>query len=117
MKSVAFSHLFSPGLFADNHTYDEAGQEVEQFPITLGMNEKGSMTKDELDNFFMDCFGKLWPDKADIPGKRVGCLIDGGSGRTNEDGEGSDDDPPLSHGVKQVNIAAASNRFLGRIWL
>ena len=79
MKSVAFSHLFSPDFFADNQSFEEA----QQFPITFGMNEKASMTKEELDNCFMNYFGKLWPDKADVPGLRVGCLIDGGPGRTN----------------------------------
>jgi hypothetical protein len=49
------------------------------------MNEKGSMNKEELDNYFMNNFVKLWPDKADTPGKRVCALIDGGPGRTNEE--------------------------------
>jgi hypothetical protein len=29
------------------------------------MNKKGSMNKEELDNYFMNNFVKLWPDKAD----------------------------------------------------
>jgi hypothetical protein len=47
------------------------------------MNEKGSMTKEELENYFMNHFAKLFPDKADLPGYRVAVLIDGGPGRTN----------------------------------
>jgi hypothetical protein len=31
----------------------------------------------------MNNFVKLWPDKANIPGKHVCALIDGGPGRTN----------------------------------
>jgi hypothetical protein len=53
--------------------------------VTYGMNKKGSMNCEELDNYFMNNYAKLWSDKADVPGKRICCLIDGGPGRTNED--------------------------------
>jgi hypothetical protein len=44
------------------------------------------MNCEELDNYFMKNYAKLWSDnKADIPGKHICCLIDGGPGRTNED--------------------------------
>jgi hypothetical protein len=83
MKSVAFSHFVSPDFFTDLDSDFMAEQEMDFFPITFGMNEKASMAKEELDNYFMNAFGKLWPGKADVPGKRVAVLIDGGPGQTN----------------------------------
>jgi hypothetical protein len=47
------------------------------------MNKKGFMNKEEPDNYYMNNFIKLWPDKADVPGKCVCALIDGGPGCTN----------------------------------
>ena len=76
MKRVAFDILFRPDFLSPDGR-------VTFFPATIGMNEKGSMNKEELDNYFMNNFIKLWPDKADVPGKRVCGLIDGGPGRTN----------------------------------
>jgi hypothetical protein len=76
MKRIAFDMLFRPDFLSPE-------ERVTFFPATIGMNEKGSMNKEELDNYFMNNFIKLWPDKADAPGKRVCALIDGGPGRTN----------------------------------
>ena len=78
MKSV----YFDP---SDKKMEEMSEEEINKkyFSCTYGMNEKGSMTKEELENYFMNNFSILWPDKADLPGKRICCLIDGGPGRTN----------------------------------
>jgi hypothetical protein len=74
MKAVFFDQRFAPGAYDDNA--------LSHLP-SWGMNEKGSMNKEELENFFMNHFAKLFPSKANLPGKRIAVLIDGGPGRTN----------------------------------
>jgi hypothetical protein len=74
MKSVLFDSRFEAGVWDEN-----AKKNVPSW----GMNEKGSMTKEELENHFMNHFARLFPDKADLPGYCVAVLIDGGPGCTN----------------------------------
>jgi hypothetical protein len=51
------------------------------------MNEKGSTTKEGLENYFMNHFARLFPDKADLPGYSVAVLIDGGLARSHKFGD------------------------------
>jgi hypothetical protein len=74
VKAVFFDQKFAPGAY---------NNDALSYPPSWGMNEKGSMNKEELENFFMNHFAKLFPSKADLPEKRVAVLINGGPGRTN----------------------------------
>jgi hypothetical protein len=57
--------------------------ELKEFPCTYGMNTKGGMNGKEFANYMLNCYLTLYPDAADLPGKRVCVLVDGGPGRTN----------------------------------
>jgi hypothetical protein len=56
-------------------------KEVKDHPPTFGMNEKGGMNSQELWNYFVQNVFPLFPDAADVAGKRVLIKIDGGPGR------------------------------------
>jgi hypothetical protein len=49
------------------------------------MNDKGGMTKDEFEEYLKNSIITLYPDAADVPGKRVILKADSGPGRTNTD--------------------------------
>jgi hypothetical protein len=51
---------------------------------TFACNKKGGMNEDELKKYLTQAIMPLYPDAADIPGKRVIIKIDSGPGRTNE---------------------------------
>ena len=56
------------------------------FSSTYGVNEKGGMNKDDFGEYIMKNFVPLViNDCADVDGKRVVLLVDGGPGRTNEE--------------------------------
>jgi hypothetical protein len=58
------------------------GFENEQvFPCTYGLNEKGGMDAKEFEEYYMTNIVRLYPDAADVPGKRVMTKIDSGPGR------------------------------------
>jgi hypothetical protein len=55
------------------------------FSPTYGVNTKGGMNNDDFGQYILKNFVPLVAnDAADIPGKRVILLVDGGPGRTNE---------------------------------
>jgi hypothetical protein len=54
-------------------------------PCTFGMNERGGMNKDEFEEYVKNSIVTLYPDAADIPGKRVLLKADSGPGRKNTD--------------------------------
>jgi len=49
-------------------------------PTTFGMNEKGGMNAVELDKIIKKAILPLYPDVADVPGKRVLLKLDSGPG-------------------------------------
>ena len=62
------------------------GLETErELPTTFGMNEKGGMNAIELDKYIKKAILPLFPDLADVPGKRVLLKLDSGPGRMNLD--------------------------------
>ena len=81
-KRIAFDLRVAPD---DYGTANEevALDECNTYGISMCMNKKGSMTKEELQKYFLHSFAKLYPDCRDFPGHRVAVLIDGGPGRTN----------------------------------
>jgi hypothetical protein len=61
-------------------------EDFRPFSNTYGVNEKGGMNKEEFGKWASTNFIKLVAgDVADLPGKRVLLLVDGGPGRTNEE--------------------------------
>jgi len=60
------------------------GHEQEKYhPCTYGMNEKGGMNKWEFEEYVKNSLVTLYPDAADMPGKRVLLKADSGPGRKN----------------------------------
>ena len=53
------------------------------FPVTIGMNEKGGMDEEEFGKYLIELIDMIFPDAADVDGKRVIVKIDSGPGRTN----------------------------------
>jgi len=53
------------------------------FDNSIGLNEKGGMDDDEFSQYIINLMMRLYPDAADIPGKRVIVKIDSGPGRCN----------------------------------
>eukprot|EP00985_Skeletonema_marinoi_P026211 scaffold20141_cov66-Skeletonema_marinoi.AAC.1 len=51
------------------------------FLPTIGMNEKGGMNDPEFEKYFLENIVRLYPDAADVPGKRVMLKVDSGPGR------------------------------------
>jgi hypothetical protein len=74
---------------ADMHdtTFEQfpGSNQVDRYPNTYGINEKGGMNKEEFRNYMLNSLRRCFPDSADTAGKRVCVLVDGGPGRTNED--------------------------------
>jgi len=60
-------------------------ESVRELPITFGMNEQGGMNSVELDKYIEKAILPLFPDVADVPGKRVLLKLDSGQGRMNID--------------------------------
>jgi len=60
-------------------------EEVRESPITYGMNERGGMNLVELDKYIKKGILPLYPDVADVPGKRALLKLDSGPGRMNLD--------------------------------
>jgi len=54
-------------------------------PCTFGMNERGGMNKEEFEQYVKNSLVTLYPDAADVPGKRVLLKADSGPGRKNID--------------------------------
>jgi hypothetical protein len=52
-------------------------------PCTFGMNEKAGMNTIELEKYIFGSILPLFPDVADVPGKRVILKVDSGPGRNN----------------------------------
>jgi hypothetical protein len=52
-------------------------------PCTFGMNESAGMNAVELDKYMKNAIPPLYPDIADVPGKRVWLKVDRGPGRLN----------------------------------
>jgi len=71
------------------HAVDVVGKfgfEAERVvPTTFGMNEKGGMNAIELDKYIKKAILPLYPDVADVPGRRVLLKLDSGPGRMNLD--------------------------------
>jgi len=62
------------------------GHESERvLPTTFGLNTKGGMNTIELDKYIKKAILPLYPDVADVPGKRVLLKVDSGPGRMNVD--------------------------------
>ena len=59
--------------------------EVVELPISFGMNEPAGMNAEELDKCITGSMLPLYPDIADVPGKRVMLKVDSGPGRSNVD--------------------------------
>jgi hypothetical protein len=53
------------------------------FPVTFGMNEKAGMDAVELNKYMKKAILPLYPDIADVEGKRVIIKVDSGPGRLN----------------------------------
>ncbi len=53
------------------------------WPCTIAMNEKGGMDESEFMHYFFNSLVPLYPDAADVPGKRVMVKVDSGPGRLN----------------------------------
>ena len=60
------------------------GQETVKY-CTFGCNKKGGMDSAELHKYLTQAIMPLYPDAADVPGKRVLIKIDSGPGRNNEE--------------------------------
>ena len=52
--------------------------------VTFACNKKGGMDAEELHKYLVQAIIPLYPDAADLPGKRVIIKIDSGPGRMNE---------------------------------
>jgi hypothetical protein len=66
--------------------YGKFGCEDEKYhPCTFGMNERGGMNKEEFEEYVKNSLVTLYPDAADVPGKRVLLKADSGPGRKNID--------------------------------
>jgi hypothetical protein len=64
--------------------YGKFGYEVEKYhPCTFGMNEKGGMNTYEFEEYLKNSLVTLYPDAADVPGRRVLLKADSGPGRKN----------------------------------
>ena len=57
------------------------GEVREDWPITIGMNAKGGMDDEEFSKYVTNSLIPLYPNAADVPGKRVMLKVDSGPGR------------------------------------
>ena len=55
-----------------------------EWPVTIGMNEKGGMDDVEFRQYFLNSIVPLYPDSNDVNGKRVMVKVDSGPGRLQE---------------------------------
>ena len=60
-------------------------KEVQRFPVTVGVNEKGGMNYREFEKYLCELVRRLYPDATDIDGERVIVKVDSGPGRSNPD--------------------------------
>ena len=60
-------------------------EEVQSFPILLGLNNKGGMDDVEFFEYLQKSIMKLYPDATPMKGKRVVIKCDSGPGRLNPD--------------------------------
>jgi hypothetical protein len=58
-------------------------EEVQSFPISIGLNSKGGMDDDEFFEYLQKSIMKLYPDAAPVNGKWVVIKCDSGPGRLN----------------------------------
>jgi hypothetical protein len=66
--------------------YGKFGYDYEKYPpCTFGTNEKGSMNKDEFEEYMKNSLVTLYPKAADVPGRRVLLKADSGPGRKNSE--------------------------------
>jgi hypothetical protein len=56
-----------------------------KLPPTFGFNEKGGMDNTEFSRYLLDLVSRLYPDRADVPGRRVIVKVDSGPGRNCEE--------------------------------
>jgi hypothetical protein len=56
-----------------------------KLPPTFGYNEKGGMDNIEFSRYLLDLTSRLYPDRADVPGRRVIVKVDSGPGRNCEE--------------------------------
>ena len=56
----------------------------QDWPITFGLNEKGGMDDEEFEEYVIHSICILYPDAADVKGRRVMIKADSGPGRTNK---------------------------------
>jgi len=67
-----------------HNVYGKFGHAEEHvLPTTFGLNQKGGMNSIELDKYIKQAILPLYPDVADVPGKRVMLKVDSGPGRLN----------------------------------
>jgi hypothetical protein len=59
--------------------------EMQKLPPTFGFNEKGGMDNTEFSRYLLDLTSRIYPDRADEPGRRVLVKLDSGPGRNSED--------------------------------
>ena len=52
---------------------------------TFGANAKAGMDNEEFEKYFFNAIVPLYPDAADVDGKRVAVIVDSGPGRLNEE--------------------------------
>jgi hypothetical protein len=60
-------------------------EEIQSFPISLGLNNKGGMDDVEFFDYLQKSIMKLYPDAAPVKGKWVFIKCDSGPGRLNPD--------------------------------
>ncbi len=53
---------------------------VQSFPCTFGLNKKGEMDKEEFETYLFISIAPLYPNAADVAGKRVCIKLDSGPG-------------------------------------
>ena len=70
-------------LHAKNINAQFGHEEVTSLPCTVGMNDRAGMNAEELDKYFHKSILPLFPDIADVDGKRVIAKVDSGPGRMN----------------------------------
>ncbi len=73
------SIAFFPNVKGKSGTSD-----LKEWPMTIGMNEKGGMDEVEFRQYFLNSLVLLFPDSDDVNGERVIVKVDSGSGSLQE---------------------------------
>jgi hypothetical protein len=86
-KAKAENYKFNWSILEKMHTVrGRFGHSVEKkFSPTFGFNEKGGMDATEFSKYLLGLVSRLYPDRADEPGRRVIVKLDSGPGRHNDE--------------------------------